>query len=50
MRIAGIKSNFSTNFTHSFQIKKRFGIDTFDKQEIEKYADFVNELLFAKFK
>ena len=40
----------TTFFTHSFQIKKRFGIDTFDKQEIEKYADFVNELLFAKFK
>ena len=40
----------TTFFTHSFQFKKRFGIDTFDKQEIEKYADFVNDLLFAKFK
>lgn len=40
----------TTFFTHSFQFKKRFGMDTFDKKEIEKYADFVNELLFAKFK
>lgn len=40
----------TTFFTHSFLIKMHFGLDTFDKTEIEEYADFVNEVLFANFK
>ncbi len=36
-------------FALSFQFKRQFGIDSFDTEEIEKYIDFVNSTLFAKY-
>ena len=36
-------------FTHAFQFKHQYGINSFDKKEIERYADFVNETIFARF-
>ena len=37
-------------FALSFQIKRQFGVDSFDKEEIDRYVDFVNETIFARFK
>lgn len=36
-------------FIHAFQIKKMYATNPFEKEEIEKHADIVIELLFAKF-
>lgn len=36
-------------FIHAFQMKKMYATDAFKKAEIEKHADIVIELLFAKF-
>jgi len=36
-------------FIHAFQMKKMYGTDAFDKKEIEKHADIVIDILFAKF-
>ena len=36
-------------FIHAFQMKKMYGTDAFDKREIEKHADIVIDILFAKF-
>jgi len=36
-------------FIHSFQMKEMYGVDPFAKEEIEKHADIVIDLLFAKF-
>lgn len=36
-------------FTHTYQLKTQFGVDPFEKAEIERYADFVNETIFARF-
>ena len=36
-------------FALSFQYKRQFGVDSFDKDEIERYVDFVNETIFARF-
>jgi len=37
-------------FALSFHYKRQYGLDTFDKEEIDKYVDFVNETIFARFK
>ena len=37
-------------FSLSFQYKLQFGVDFFDKEEIYRYVDFVNETIFARFK
>ena len=37
-------------FALSFQVKRQFGVDAFDKEEIDRYVDFVNETIFARFK
>lgn len=36
-------------FIHAFQMKEQYGIDPFAKKEIEKHADVVNEVFFARF-
>ena len=36
-------------FALSFQYKRQFGINSFDEVEIERYVDFVNETIFARF-
>lgn len=36
-------------FALSYQLKKQFGIDSFDKEEIDKYVDFINDTVFARF-
>ena len=36
-------------FALSFQYKHQFGVDSFDKDEIDKYVDFVNDTVFARF-
>lgn len=36
-------------FSHAYQIKHQYGINSFDKKEVERYADFVNETIFARF-
>lgn len=36
-------------FIHAFQMKKMYDTNPFEKAEIEKHADIVIELLFAKF-
>ncbi len=36
-------------FVHVFEMKYRFGVDSLNPEEIEKYADFVNKTLFARF-
>ena len=36
-------------FIHAFQMEKMYGVNPFEKEEIEKHADIVIELLFAKF-
>ena len=36
-------------FALSFQNKRQFGVDVFDKEEIDRYVDFVNETIFARF-
>lgn len=36
-------------FVHAFEMQYRFGVDSLSQEEIEKYADFVNETLFARF-
>lgn len=36
-------------FIHAYQMEKMYGKDPFKKEEIEKHADIVIELLFAKF-
>ena len=36
-------------FALSFQYKRQFGVDSFDKEEIDRYVDFVNETIFARF-
>ncbi len=36
-------------FIHAFQMEKMYGVNPFKKEEIEKHADIVIELLFAKF-
>ena len=36
-------------FIHAFQMKKMYGTNPFEKETIEKHADIVIELLFAKF-
>lgn len=36
-------------FIHAFQMEKMYGIDPNKKSEIEKHADIVIDLLFAKF-
>jgi len=37
-------------FIHAYQNKQQYGINVFDQKEIEQYADFVNETVFARFK
>lgn len=37
-------------FIHAYQIENQYGINPFDKAEIERYADFVNETIYARFK
>ena len=36
-------------FIHAFQMKKMYATNPFEKEEIEKHADIVIDLLFAKF-
>lgn len=36
-------------FALSFQYKRQFGVDSFDKEEIDRYVDFVNDTIFARF-
>ncbi len=36
-------------FSHAYQIEKMYGINPFDKKEIEKHADIVIDLFTAKF-
>lgn len=36
-------------FIHAFQIQNQYDLNPFDKKEIERYADFVNETVFARF-
>lgn len=36
-------------FIHAYQIENQYGINPFDKKEIERYADFVNETIYARF-
>lgn len=36
-------------FIHAFQMKKMYDTNPFEKEEIEKHADIVIDLLFAKF-
>lgn len=36
-------------FIHSFQMEKMYGINPFEKKEIERHADLMIELIFAKF-
>lgn len=36
-------------FVHAFQMEKMYGVNPFDKEEIEKHADIVVDLLFARF-
>lgn len=36
-------------FIHAYQNKQMYGINVFDQKEIEQYADFVNETVFARF-
>jgi len=35
-------------FALSFQIKRQYGIDVYDDEEIDKYVDFINGTLFAR--
>lgn len=35
-------------FALSFQMDRQYGIDVFDKEEIDKYVDFVNGTIFAR--
>jgi len=37
-------------FLNAFQMKKMYNTNPFEKEEIEKHADIVIEILFAKFK
>jgi AcrR family transcriptional regulator len=37
-------------FIHAFQMESMYGINPFEKKEIEKHADIVIDILFAKFK
>lgn len=39
----------NTLFTHSFILEKHFGMNSFDKKEVEEYADFINDLIYSKF-
>ncbi len=36
----------TTLFSRSYQMKKMYGIDAFNEEEIEKHADYMNDLLF----
>ncbi len=36
-------------FALSFQMKRQYDIDVYDKKEIDKYIDFVNGTIFARF-
>jgi len=36
-------------FIHSYENKRLYGVDVFDEKEIERYADFVNQTVFARF-
>ena len=36
-------------FIHAFQMKKMYNTDPFEKDEIEKHADIVLDILFSKF-
>ncbi|MDG2449710.1 MAG: TetR family transcriptional regulator [Saprospiraceae bacterium] len=36
-------------FIHAFQMKKMYNTDPFEKDEIEKHADIVIDILFSKF-
>jgi len=36
-------------FSLSFQYKRQYGVDSFDKEEIDRYIDFVNDTIFARF-
>jgi len=36
-------------FIHAYQIENQYDINPFEKEEIERYADFVNETIYARF-
>ncbi|MEM1321836.1 MAG: TetR family transcriptional regulator [Bacteroidota bacterium] len=36
-------------FSHAYQMERMYGVNPFDKKEIEQHADIVIDLLFAKF-
>ncbi len=38
----------NTFFIHAFQMEKIYGIDPFDKAEIERHADIVIDLIYAR--
>lgn len=39
----------NTFFMHAFQMKEQYGIDPFQKEEIEKHADIVLDVFFARY-
>ena len=38
----------NTFFIHSFQMEHMYGINPFDEAEIEKHADIVIDLIYAR--
>lgn len=38
--------SITTLFSRSFQMKKMYGIDAFNKEEVERHAAFINDLIF----
>ena len=36
-------------FVHAFQMSEVFDVDVFDKEEVERHADIIIDILFAKF-
>ncbi len=41
-----IIGSITTLFSRSFQMKKLYGIDSFDEEEVERHATVINELIF----
>ncbi|MFK7980279.1 MAG: TetR/AcrR family transcriptional regulator, partial [Saprospiraceae bacterium] len=39
----------NTFFIHAFQMEQMYGVNPFEKEQIEKHADMVMDLVFAKF-
>ena len=44
--IIGATNSF---FVHAYQMSEMFGVDAFAKEEVERHADIIVEILFAKF-